>query len=63
MVEGWRPVVIAEELYNVAKNHYEKKKEELKLRHGIRSLTAFMNYCLRESIDHPGEAGVLNGEV
>jgi len=54
MVEGWRPVVIAEELYNVAKNHYEKRKEELKLKHGIRSLTAFINYCLREYLKERG---------
>jgi hypothetical protein len=40
--------VIAEELYLAASNYYDKNQQELKLKHGIRSLTAFMNYCLRE---------------
>ena len=48
MVEGWRPVVIPEELHKIAKEYYEENKEELKLRHGIRSMTAFISYCIRE---------------
>ena len=48
MVEGWRPVVIADELYEKVVEYYEEHKEELKLRDGIRSLTAFINYCIRE---------------
>jgi len=48
MVKGWRPVVIATELYEKAKEYYEENMEELRLRDGIRSLTAFINFCLRE---------------
>lgn len=48
MVEGWRPVVIPDEIYEVAKQHYEEHEEELKLRHGVRSLTGFISYCIRE---------------
>ncbi|MDH5794603.1 MAG: hypothetical protein OEZ24_00705 [Candidatus Bathyarchaeota archaeon] len=48
MVAGWKPVVIPDELYEKAKEYYEKNKKELKLRHGIRSLTAFVSYCIRE---------------
>ena len=36
------------ELYEKVKEHYEENKEDLKLKHGIRSLTGFINYCLRE---------------
>lgn len=48
MVDGWKPVVIPEELFDVAKEHYDKNKESLKLRQGVRSLTAFITYCIRE---------------
>ena len=48
MVEGWRPVVVAEELYDAIKEYYEKNKDELRLKHGIRSVTAFVNFCIRE---------------
>ncbi len=48
MAKGWKPVVIADELYLAAKSYYEKNQQELKLKQGVRSLTAFMNYCLRE---------------
>ena len=48
MVEGWRPVVIPDELHKKAKEYYEENEEELKLRQGIRSLTAFVSYCIRE---------------
>jgi len=54
MVEGWRPVVIPKELYDKAKEYYEENKEELKLRQGIRSLTAFMSYCIREYMKEKG---------
>jgi len=54
MVEGWRPVVIPKELYDKAKEYYEENKDELKLRHGIRSLTAFISYCIREYFKEHG---------
>ena len=54
MVRGWRPVVIPEELYDKAKEYYKENKEELKLRHGIRSLTAFISHCMREYMKAKG---------
>ena len=48
MVEGWSPVVVPTELYEKAKEYYEGNKEELKLRHGVRSVTAFVAFCIRE---------------
>jgi len=54
MVRGWRPVVIPDELYRKAKEYYEENKEELKLRHGVRSLAAFISYCIREYMKEKG---------
>lgn len=54
MVDGWKPVVVSEELYKAARDYYEKNKEELRLKHGVRSLTAFINYCLREYMKEKG---------
>jgi len=54
MVKNWRPVVIPEELYQTCKNYYEENKEDLKLREGIRSLTAFINFCIREYLKEIG---------
>ena len=48
MVDGWKPVVIPEEIYEVAKQHYEEHEKELKLKNGVRSLTGFISYCIRE---------------
>ncbi len=41
-------MVIPDELYKRAKEYYEENKEELKLRNGVRSLTGFLTYCIRE---------------
>lgn len=54
MVDGWRPVVIAEEIYEVSQQHYEEHKDELKLRNGVRSLTGFINFCIREYLKEKG---------
>ena len=48
MVEGWKPVVIPDEIYEKAKEYYDENKLELKLKHGVRSLTAYISYCIRE---------------
>ena len=42
------------ELHEVCKAHYEENKEDLKLKEGIRSPTAFINYCLREQLKKIG---------
>ena len=49
-IDRWKPVVIPTEIYQVCKDYYEENEEDLKLREGIRSLTAFINYCLREQL-------------
>lgn len=54
MARGWIPVVIPEEIYNTAKEYYQENKEELKLRHGVRSLTGFLYYCIREYLKANG---------
>jgi hypothetical protein len=48
MTNGWRPIVIPNEIYEKAKEYYEENQEKLKLRNGVRSLTGFINYCIRE---------------
>ena len=54
MVEGWKPVVIPEELYNAAKQYFEENKKELKLKESVRSHTGFIGYCLREYMKEKG---------
>jgi len=54
MVEGWRPVTIEKELYEVMKAYYEENKEDLKLREGIRSVSAFISFYLREQLKKLG---------
>lgn len=54
LVDGWRPVVISDELYERAREYYEENKEELRLRDGIRSLTGFINFCIREHLKGKG---------
>ena len=54
MVKGWKPIAIEEELLRVCKEYYVKNQEELKLRHGVRSLTAFISYCIREYMKERG---------
>jgi len=54
MVDGWKPVVIGEELYDAVKEYYEQNEKELKLREGIRSLTGFINSCIREYLKGRG---------
>jgi len=54
MVDGWKPVVIPEEIYEVAQRYYEEHKDELKLKNGVRSLTGFINFCIREYLKEQG---------
>ena len=46
--------MVPDELYEKTKEYYEHNREELKLRHGIRSLTAFISYCIREYFKQNG---------
>jgi hypothetical protein len=54
VVDGWKPVVVAEELYDTAREYYESNKEELKLKEGVRSLTGFVNFTIREYLKEKG---------
>ena len=54
MVEGWKPVVVAEELHDAIREYYERNREELRLKHGVRSMTAFINHCIREYLKDKG---------
>ena len=48
MADGWRPIVVTDEIYERARKYYDENKEELKLKNGVRSLTGFLNFCIRE---------------
>lgn len=37
-----------DELYDAVKQYFEENEQQLKLRHGVRSMTAFVSYCIRE---------------
>ena len=54
MVDGWKPVVIPDELFERAQEYYEENKEKLKLSEGVRSLTGFIGYCIREYMKKEG---------
>ncbi len=54
MADGWRPIVIPDEIYEVARKYYEQNKDELKLKNGVRSLTGFINFCIREFLKEKG---------
>ena len=54
MAEGWRTVVVPDELYERAKEYYQENKEELKLINGVRSITGFINFCIREYLKDKG---------
>lgn len=51
---GWTAVSIPEEVYEKAKEYYENHKEELRIKYGVRSLSAFINFCLRERFKELG---------
>lgn len=44
----WTAVSIPEEVMKKAKEYYENHQEELRIKYGVRSLSAFINFCLRE---------------
>ncbi|MEM2145541.1 MAG: hypothetical protein QW279_09280 [Candidatus Jordarchaeaceae archaeon] len=54
MADGWRPIVVPEEIYERVKKYYDENKEELRLKYGVRSLTGFLNFCIREYLKEKG---------
>ena len=54
MADGWQPIVVPNEIYDKAQQYYEKNKEELKLKYGVRSLTGYLNFCIREYLKEKG---------
>jgi len=54
VADGWVPVVIAEELHDAAKEYYEENMADLKLKQGVRSLTGFINFAIREYMKEKG---------
>jgi len=48
MAEGWKSLAVPIEVYGRAIKFYDEKKDELKLKNGVRSLTSFLNFCIRE---------------
>ena len=52
----WTAISVPKEVYEEAKKYYKDHEEELRMKKGIRSLSAFINYCLRE---HFKELGIL----
>lgn len=47
-------MAIAEELYNAAKQCFEENKEDLKLKQGVRTLTGFIAFAIREYMKKKG---------
>lgn len=58
MVEGWRPVVVPEEIYKRVKKYYEDNEGELKLKYGVRSVSGFLNFCIREYLKEKGAISI-----
>jgi hypothetical protein len=54
MADGWRPIVVPVEVYDLAQKYYEENKAELKLKYGVRSLTGYLNFCIREYLKEKG---------
>ena len=55
MVEkAWTAISIPKEVYKKAKEYYENHEEELRIQYGVRSLSAFINFCLRERFKELG---------
>jgi len=48
MAEGWRSLAVPIEVYGRAIKFYDEKKDELKLKNGVRSPSSFINFCIRE---------------
>ncbi len=38
MADGWRPIVVPDEIYERARKYYDEHKEDLKLKNGVRRL-------------------------
>jgi radical SAM superfamily enzyme len=54
MADGCRPIVVPDEVYDLAQKYYEENKAELKLKYGVRSLTGYLNFCIREYLKEKG---------
>jgi len=54
LVKRWRPIAISDEIYEVIDKYYKDHEEELKIKYGVRSRTAFVNWCLREYFKEKG---------
>jgi len=46
--KGWKSIAVPSELYKRAIKFYDEKKDELKLKNGVRSPTSFLHFCIRE---------------
>jgi len=46
--KGWKSLAVPTEVYERVIKFYDEKKDELKLKNGVRSLTSFLNFCIRE---------------
>jgi hypothetical protein len=46
--------VVPDEVYDLAQKYYEENKAELKLKYGVRSLTGYLNFCIREYLKEKG---------
>ena len=47
-MRDWTAISIPRDVYELAKKYYEEHRQELALTYGVRSLSAFINLCIRE---------------
>ena len=48
VAEGWKAISIPTEVYEPLKDYYEGQREELRVKDGVRSLSAYISFVLRE---------------
>ena len=56
MRDGWITISVRKELFEAARKYYRERREELKLKDGVRSFKGLVNFALRE---HMKDRGII----
>ncbi len=51
-VKGFKSITVPENLYVQLQGYYERNRDELRAKYGIRSFTAFACYSMKSHLDH-----------